>query len=935
MRSKNNSEPDFSIFETEVAETPVCYCPANKYSSPENSFLYDFNYNNYVGDDIQKVDLLIIVEHFHHTIQEEILKAIEDASIDYIKYAIIPGLGCNPVKNILGVSSLANFNSCSKYHIADKIKQYSPRFIITMGKALYSITNTTLLEEKHFANLDPDFNWIYSSEYKCKVFPSYSVFDWYSSKKNIRKAIQPKGHFFDTLNEVSQLVKIEKPLVKKRKPTVEVVRTIARAKEIIEILSEIIAIDIETEGLDFFQDKILSVQICDNPNKAYFLYWGDEGTKYLVNYLLNSKEGKKKHKLVFHYGQFDIKFFKREGYDVRIDFDTLHAVASVNENIPKTLKFLTWIATRYGGYEQSVQNIFKAYKTKSFSKLPSDILEEYGAYDVISTRIGYDFLKKKLDSEPEYVQRNYLLRLESSLHYCQVEMNGIPVNLEKLEDYNSYLVKLSERLEESIKIRAEWLNPKFKNIDTASYKQISDLLNSLDFFQIAEDVKGDPLYTNSGQVQLDKEALDIYSTRIKNFELSREERVCYKMLYKLKRLNSAYKELGQLGVEKYKDKLISQQDQEKIFQETEEVGVDFDNNDASDGLAGCLYNGRVYGNLNPSGTRTGRNSSGGGLRSKFNLQNAQKLYRFRQNFSPKDGYFLLDFDYATMEVCQISQMSGKGALEKVLVEGLDLHCYTASNIMTLLGNPISYEEFYEWHLSKNLEAYNMRQKAKVVNFSVFYGVTSAGLVNNLGISYDEADTMLEGVYNAYPEFVQYMEDMINMASHLGYVLTLTGNKRRIPLLKWYYDNKNKYDSEFDKRYKKAKNEAINSPIQGSSGQTTNMAMIEIQKMFNSLKMESKIILNTHDSLSFEVPKDEITLAHHIVKVCMEHPYYINPTIRGTQSSVTLKASGIVGNQALGYGDDFEKYCEKNNIKVKTPDITFHLPKPIDTYFLNR
>jgi DNA polymerase-1 len=154
---------------------------------------------------------------------------------------------------------------------------------------------------------------------------------------------------------------------------------------------------------------------------------------------------------------------------------------------------------------------------------------------------------------------------------------------------------------------------------------------------------------------------------------------------------------------------------------------------------------------------------------------------------------------------------------------------------------------------------DMRNKAKVVNFSVIYGVTSFGLSKNLRITRKEAKEFIEKYFQTYKGVETYMAEIVEFCKKNEYVETLLGRRRFLPDI----NAKNKMASEAAKRV------AINSPIQGTSAEMIKLAMIQISKNIKKNKMKSRIIMQVHDELVFEVTKEEKDSFYAMAKSEME------------------------------------------------------------------
>ena len=177
--------------------------------------------------------------------------------------------------------------------------------------------------------------------------------------------------------------------------------------------------------------------------------------------------------------------------------------------------------------------------------------------------------------------------------------------------------------------------------------------------------------------------------------------------------------------------------------------------------------------------------------------------------------------------------------------GKDIHTATAAKVFNVEESEVTKE---------------MRYKAKSVNFGIIYGQGAFGLAENLGISRAEAKEIIDNYKKQFPNIQKYMDDTIAFAKANGYVETLMGRKR------WLKDINS---ANFTVRGFAERN-AINSPIQGTAADMIKLAMIKIHDAFKKEGLKSKMILQVHDELVFDVLKEEIESVKPIILDCMQH-----------------------------------------------------------------
>ena len=251
-------------------------------------------------------------------------------------------------------------------------------------------------------------------------------------------------------------------------------------------------------------------------------------------------------------------------------------------------------------------------------------------------------------------------------------------------------------------------------------------------------------------------------------------------------------------------------------------------------------------------TRTGRLSS-----VEPNLQNIpikDELGRLiRKAFVPKNDLFL-SCDYSQIELRVLAHVSNCQPMIKTFLEDGDIHTKVASDI-----HEIPIEEVTK----------KQRSSAKAVIFGIVYGISSFGLMDNLHITKKDADNFINKYYELYPQVKDYMDNTIKKAYEKGYVTTLFNRKRIIDEL----HNKNYMIRKSGERM------AINTPIQGSAADIIKMAMIKINEIFKEKNIKSKMILQVHDELIFDVIEEEKDIVKDIVKKTMENIIKLNVPLK--------------------------------------------------------
>ncbi len=253
---------------------------------------------------------------------------------------------------------------------------------------------------------------------------------------------------------------------------------------------------------------------------------------------------------------------------------------------------------------------------------------------------------------------------------------------------------------------------------------------------------------------------------------------------------------------------------------------------------------RVHTTFNQTVTATGRISS-----AEPNLQNIpirMELGRLiRRIFIPQPGHALVSGDYSQIELRVLAHISDDPTLIDSFLRDEDIHRRTASEVFGVPLSEVTPE---------------MRSRAKAVNFGIVYGISDFGLSQNLGISRTEAKAYIEEYLTRYPGVKSYMENTISQARKKGYVTTLFNRRRHLPDI----NSPNRNLRMFAERT------AINTPIQGTAADIIKLAMVRIAASIRERGLKSRMILQVHDELVFEVPENEIGEVRDLVKKEMEN-----------------------------------------------------------------
>jgi DNA polymerase-1 len=254
--------------------------------------------------------------------------------------------------------------------------------------------------------------------------------------------------------------------------------------------------------------------------------------------------------------------------------------------------------------------------------------------------------------------------------------------------------------------------------------------------------------------------------------------------------------------------------------------------------------GRVHSNFNQARAATGRLSS-----ENPNLQNIpikdEAGREIRKAFVPRDNdHLIVAADYSQIELRIIAEISNDKAMLEAFVAGNDFHKATAAKVYGVAYDDVTADQ---------------RRNAKTVNFSITYGAGATNLSRQLGISRKEAQSLIQSYFREFEGLKKYMDDTVHMARELGYVKTLLGRRR----------NLRDINSRNSLTASNAERVAINTPIQGTAADMIKIAMINIHHEIKNQNLKSRMVLQVHDELVFDVYKPELDVVKNIISQRMK------------------------------------------------------------------
>ncbi len=276
--------------------------------------------------------------------------------------------------------------------------------------------------------------------------------------------------------------------------------------------------------------------------------------------------------------------------------------------------------------------------------------------------------------------------------------------------------------------------------------------------------------------------------------------------------------------------------------------------------------GRVHTSFNQAVAATGRLSS-----NNPNLQNipirTDLGKEVRKAFIPRDEHHtLLSCDYSQIELRVIASMSGDEAMMDAFKQGVDIHTATAAKVFGVPLDQVDKE---------------MRRQAKTVNFGIIYGISAFGLSQRIGIPRKDAKDLIDNYFREFPGIRRYMDETMEFARSHEYVETLLGRRRYIRDI----NSRNMTVRGFAER------NAINAPIQGSAADMIKLAMINIHKMLQEEGFQTRMILQVHDELLFDVPHEELARVEPKIRALMESalPLHVPVLVESGQGNNWLEA----------------------------------------------
>ena len=557
----------------------------------------------------------------------------------------------------------------------------------------------------------------------------------------------------------------------------ELVKTLSSSKNL--------CVDTETSSLNIQEAELAGVALSDEEKKGYYIPTIDD-CDYVINKLKPLLENPKT-TIIGHNLKYDLQILKKYNINIKENvFDTMLAHYLLN---PESSHKLDVLSENYLNHKCiPIEDIIgkPGVNQKKMTELPPKDIYMYACEDADITFRLKNVFEKDLKKN-NLSKLFYDLEIPLMFVLCEIEDNGVKIDIEFLSKMSQLLTKKIKETEKSIyKIAGEEFN-------VSSPKQLGVIL--FDKLKIDDN----PKKTKSGQYSTGEDILVKLSKKSKIVSLVLEYR-------EYKKLLSTYVDALPQMVSP-KDNLIHTDYAQAV-------------------------------------TATGRLSS-----NKPNLQNIPIRTtlgrKTRSAFvSRNKGNFILAADYSQIELRIIASFSEDKEMINAFNNNKDIHAITASKVFG-----VSLEDVTQ----------DMRRRAKEVNFGIIYGISPFGLSQNLDISRAEAKEIIDAYFDEFKSVKLYMERSIKEAKEKKQVETLLGRRRFLRDI----DSRNYTLRGFAER------NAINSPIQGSAADIIKLAMVAISKWMKDNEIKSKMIMQVHDELVFDVDSSEIDLLSLNIKKIME------------------------------------------------------------------
>lgn len=709
--------------------------------------------------------------------------------------------------------------ACFPY-LEEEIRKVKPKIIVPLGGIALQVIQ----------GLEGSTSWAgtkhWSEKYNCWIMPTFHP-------AYICRRLGLQGVMIDHLKNVVEWLKNP---VEPKPPKYVIIDTIEKAKTLFDKLNSVDAFsfDTETSGLDFWKDKILCCSFSWKERTGVVLpilqqyckeFWKPEEKEWIIDQLkkvLESNIGKIGQNL-----SFDIQFLKSNRIKLNnFVFDTMLAHHLLDENVGREGHGLDTMVLRYfpdmGKYDEELSK-YLPNKNTSYAVIPNEVLWKYSAADADAEFRCYQKFKPELEKQG-------LMRLFNKITIpfqkvlLETEYYGVKLDIERLEELKVEYKERLKKIEEAFR-GTDAVKKVEKALYNRSAKKIEERFDSLKSKRLPKE-EYIQKYTKPTSFNLRSSIhLQILLFEVLGFESVKETK---------KGGISVDKEVLDAFADKSPElvKLKEHRDLSKLLS-TYVIGM----------LERVDENGRIHTDYHIDGTVTGRLSS-----SNPNLQNIPRDSVIKECFITEPGYELCEIDFAQAEFKCWGHYSNDKKMIEAINSGVDVHKQMASVCFNKKIEEVTKEE---------------RQQAKNSVFGIMYGRGAKSLAEEHGMSEEDAERIRTIFFDRYPRAKDWIVNIKKVAQEYGEVVNAFGRIRRLPAaqIPW---NKN-MDKHDEKDKSEAMRQATNSPIQSMAADITAITAIRVDKRLQQLNSKIRLVLTVHDSLIYEVPKEEKDILIKIIK----------------------------------------------------------------------
>jgi DNA polymerase I-like protein with 3'-5' exonuclease and polymerase domains len=760
-------------------------------------------------------------------------------------------LGCAPLDFVLPETH-QHYLSCKYYNIRDKISSIKPKVIVTEGNAIWSIVDGTNIRPHFFYNYELLPTTFYAPEFSAWVVPLPPLEGWIGEtdrNDSIHVMSNFPAHF--VIRQLKTIkYNINRPFVKER---YKVTMVKDYDKEFDRLLTKDLskcAVDLETTGLKYFNDKIISIQLCVDGYEGLFFEWRND-PKFIrrVDDFLSKCPCQ-----IYANGIFDLKFLIENGINnAHIDFDVNYAGHFIYSARGNSLKANSYYHTGFGGYDNELDSYIRKYNLKSYMYIPKDVLGNYAAIDAIVTyKLEEILLSYMTPAQKDLFFKTYLPLANL---FAQIERKGMYIDIDYLRKYRNECYDKMKELEDKIHSKRPGVNLK-------SDEKLGDM-----FKEMKAKCYG---VTKKGKYKTNEDIL--LKWRADGISLV-DEILEYK------------------GYNKLVTSYLSQKSPKSI-------------------LSGYnIRDGRTHAHFNFQRTWVGRLSCNSPNLQQMPIKSNPK---FRPIFRAPNGYLLAECDFAGFHLRLVAMASDDESLKKMFTsDNRDMHSKTAAAIFTDYTFEEYVDKLHNGASEEKKKLKEYRDKSKPISFGFIYGMAYKTFArdillqpppdgwtqeevneyikeNNIKNLYDylnikrpknvtdEVENRLRydvcaklirsKFFKEYRGVERWIEKLRSEGLQKGYVESMYGFRIWIP--EYTYKSYENHETH----YSNLRNISVNGPIIATEANIMDRAMVQINQYFRNNNLDAHIVNQVHDSLVIEFKEDLLDIIRDPIKSIMTRDY---------------------------------------------------------------